>query len=254
MTRLLLTALLILAGTGSAWPVNQVETYDYCNGRFAFSINIPKNIFLAQPESNNGDGRGFVSKDGSAKLSVYGWNNALSEKLIDIYMKETESGDQQDQRKITYKVIKENWFVVSGYEKDKIFYRKTFLVDDQFKTLIFTYSTSKKEIYEPLIAGFVNTFKETQSQPNLSTLRHLRPAMMAAVAIKRQLMMNFTSVLLMNYVRTLSGRVCGRRHSQKLTATKQKHRRPTYDTGWLSYGNWLPPRIFQLPVRIPLQS
>ena len=139
-----------------------VQTYEktetYCNGRFAFSIDIPTQILIPQPPPTNGNGRRFVSKDGSAVLRVYGSSNHLRKKLIDRYVEESNLSDKPAQTLVTYKVIKDDWFVISGYEGDKIFYQKEFLVDDQFKTFIFTFPHSKRAIYEPLIAGFAASF------------------------------------------------------------------------------------------------
>lgn len=132
----------------------------YHNSRFAYSIAYPKNTLYPQGESDNGDGQKFLSKDADASLIVYGSNNAFDQSLEDLYLDESRGGLPEDPKKVvTYRVLKNNWFVVSGYNAGKIFYRKTILNKDQFKSLYFEYPESKKKIYDPVTKQLSSSFK-----------------------------------------------------------------------------------------------
>lgn len=102
--------------------------HTYYNPRFGYSIAYPKDILYPQGESDNGDGQKFLSKDADASLIVYGSNNALNQSLEDLYLEESRGGTYENPTKVvTYQVLKNNWFVVSGYNSGKVFYQKTIL-------------------------------------------------------------------------------------------------------------------------------
>lgn len=132
----------------------------YHNPRFDYSIAYPKDILYPQGESDNGDGQKFLSKDADASLIVYGSNNALSQSLEDLYLEESRGGTHEKPTKVvTYKVLKNNWFVVSGYKSGKVFYQKTILNKNQFKFFYFEYPESKKKIYDPITKNIATSFK-----------------------------------------------------------------------------------------------
>jgi hypothetical protein len=134
--------------------------HTYYNSRFGYSIAYPKNILYPQGESENGDGQKFLSKDADASLIVYGSNNVLNESLEDLYFKESRGGMDENPKKIvTYKVLKNNWFVVSGYNSGKVFYQKTILYKDQFISFHFEYPESKKNIFDPITKHIASSFK-----------------------------------------------------------------------------------------------
>lgn len=126
---------------------SEIDTY--CNSRLSYSIKFPKNILYLQNESANGDGLKIMSKDEKAILLVYGSNNALDESLLDIFLEESAGGTYNNPKKVvTYKVMSSNWFAVSGYDSGNVFYIKTFLVNEQFKTFHFTYPESQRKLYD----------------------------------------------------------------------------------------------------------
>lgn len=132
----------------------------YHNAKFEYSISYPKQILYPQGESDNGDGQKFLSKDAAAYLLVYGSNNALDESLADRFREESRGGLADNPKKVvTYKLLKNNWFVVSGFIAGRIFYQKTLLNEGQFKSFYFEYPENEKARYEPLIKGFVASFK-----------------------------------------------------------------------------------------------
>jgi hypothetical protein len=131
----------------------------YTNVRFRYSICYPRDLLVPQGEAENSDGQKFLAKDG-AMLTVYGRNNALNQSLKDA-LEDTASRLAGPSGKVTYKVIKPDWFVVSGKNKQSVFYAKTLYADEQFKSFELTYDGSASNVYKPVIsklaACFVNT-------------------------------------------------------------------------------------------------
>ena len=125
---------------------SQRVTYrTYSNGRYGFSIAYPLGVLVPQGESENGDGQKFVSKDGSATMWAYG-SHRLEQSLQD------EFQAAQENRTVTYKILKRDMFVVSGTGNGKIFYRKTLLRGDDFKTFIIEYDEGERATFDPITA------------------------------------------------------------------------------------------------------
>jgi hypothetical protein len=139
-----------------------VDAYDtYHNDRFDYSIDYPKEILFPQGESDNGDGQKFLSKDAEVSLIVYGANNALDKSLEEMYREESRGGTPENpKRVVTYKVLEDNWFVVSGYNAGRIFYQKTLLSGGVFKTFVLEYDESEKERYDPIAKQIAKSFTD----------------------------------------------------------------------------------------------
>jgi len=129
------TAAVLVGGTaatgqvkGAAPPANDWHIFArYVNARFQYAICYPKDLLVPQGEAANSDGQRFLPKDGGAELIVYGSNNALDETLKG-RMSETEARLTGATGKVTYKVQKANWFVLSGQNGQTVFYVKTLLI------------------------------------------------------------------------------------------------------------------------------
>jgi hypothetical protein len=134
--------------------------YDtYHNVNYDYSIEYPKNILTPQEADPDGAGRTFTSKNADASLSLRA--NALNQPFEEIYNEACrEELAQEPTRTITYKVIKPNWFVISGYrEGGMIYYKKTILNNGMLKTFIFMYQANKKATYDPITKHLVASFK-----------------------------------------------------------------------------------------------
>lgn len=132
----------------------------YGNTRYKFSVSYPSNLMTAQREADNGDGRAFVSHDGKTRMLAYGTNNVLDETLQARYKHDARGIEPGD--KVTYKVQKNNWYAVSGYRADLIFYRKTFVNDGQFLTLDVTYPKSQRAKWDKIVTQIVQGFRLTR--------------------------------------------------------------------------------------------
>jgi len=132
--------------------INQRVTYrTYSNARYRFSIAYPVGVLVPQGESDNGDGQKFASKNGNATLLAFG-SNRLDRSLQD------EFQTAQENRSVTYKVLKRDMFVVSGTENGKIFYQKTLLRGDSFKTFIIEYHEHERAVFDPITSRIAHSF------------------------------------------------------------------------------------------------
>jgi hypothetical protein len=130
----------------------------YTNVRFQYDICYPADLLFPQGEPDNSDGQKFLAHDG-AQLIVYGSNNALDESLKEM-LADTESRLIATSGKVTYKVLKANWFVVSGQNEQTVFYSKVLYSHGRFKSFELTYDRSVGALYEPLIARLAKCFTD----------------------------------------------------------------------------------------------
>lgn len=128
---------------------------DYYNSRYGFFVKYPENLII-QHESENNDGIELIGDDGF-NLKVYGSNdaNVFNMSLNDFYKKElTEHKD------VTYKVKKKNWFVISGYDGEFIFYIKKYVGNGSTNTLFLKYPSNLRDKYYDVITVISKSFKE----------------------------------------------------------------------------------------------
>lgn len=142
----------ILQANGNHIYISQRVTYrTYSNARYGYSIAYPAGLLIPQGESDNGDGQRFASKDGSATLLAFG-SNRMDRSLAE------EFQSAQANRSVTYKVLKRDMFVVSGTENGKIFYQKTLLRGDAFKTFIIEYDEQERATFDSITARIARSF------------------------------------------------------------------------------------------------
>ena len=137
----------------------------YTNVRFAYSLCYPADVLTPQGEAENGDGQKFLSRDSRAQALVYGSNNVLDQSVSETYSDELQA-DEKAGIKVTYRVVKPGYFVVSGSGAGKIIYQKTVLVGDVFKTLRLEYPEDQKAVFDPIVSTMSDCF-----QTNLKTQR-----------------------------------------------------------------------------------
>lgn len=144
-----LVILLVTAATAQ-----QLDYQVYSNTRFGYTVEYPAKLLIAQGESDNGDGQTFRSSDGKCEMLVYASYNVLNETLKSIYRKELSKHS-----KVTYKLLKPTFFVLSGIDEDRVFYRKTIYRSGIFYTLEITYPLSEKALYDKVTARVSKSFR-----------------------------------------------------------------------------------------------
>ena len=128
-------------------------TIDYANTRFAFKVRIPRALFSAQGESDNGDGQRFVSADGKAEVRAYGgW-------LIEPEIPCAASAAISDKvMQLTYQRTMGDISIASGTISDQIFYTKVIRTKDRCLTLTLRYPSADKQVYDAAVKGIADSF------------------------------------------------------------------------------------------------
>ena len=139
------------APAASAAP--STATIDYANTRFAFEVRIPRALFNAQGESDNGDGQRFVSADGKAEVRAYGgW---LMEPEIPCAATAAISDKAMQ---LTYQRTMGDISIASGTISDQIFYTKVIRTKDRCLTLTLRYPSADKQVYDAAVKGIADSF------------------------------------------------------------------------------------------------
>lgn len=157
-------AILFLIPIFSFQEIQAQERYkSYHNSRFEFCLEIPYQIFEAQRPPENGDGQRYLSRYGESLLLTYG-GHSLDMSLKEEMKFRLDTGDFRDrERTITYERIAEDFFILSGYVGDKIFYRRTHLQNKMFKTFYLEYPKTEKAKFNEIISHMVKTFPNCPS-------------------------------------------------------------------------------------------
>ncbi|WP_020559827.1 hypothetical protein [Thiofilum flexile] len=105
-------------------------------------------------------GQIFKSIDMSAILYTSGVGNVDDKGIDELYF-DALNPDDKDEKVFTYKILGDNWFVVSGYHNNDIFYKKTILSDKSGLVLsfYFKFPKSKKSFYSDITVRMSKSFK-----------------------------------------------------------------------------------------------
>jgi hypothetical protein len=138
----------------------------YGNGRFNFFAKYPSNLFDDKYQSTNGDGITLKNKSKNIEVLFYGSLAVLNFNIKDEYKSHINYIKEDKNREITYKRIKRNWFILSGYDYSKrvIFYSKTYMINkedngDVFITYRIEYPIKDKKKYNYLIKLINSNFR-----------------------------------------------------------------------------------------------
>lgn len=106
------------------------QPMQYRNARFGFTMTYPSN-FVLDPDSipEGGDSARFWTLDRRATAVVTGIRNGLGQSLNDLLDEATKDVTENSHGTITYTRARDNWFVISGFIGERIFYRRSFLSD-----------------------------------------------------------------------------------------------------------------------------
>jgi len=138
---------------------NELNTY--CNARFGYCINYPK-FLIAQPESQNGDGRIFTNKEGQKILTGFGrLNQDADGNAISLNKQYTSDIQELSKAKsnISYQKLGKDFYILSGHKNGKIFYQKMIVKNDTFCFAILEYQDSDKPIYDSVSVDIFKSFK-----------------------------------------------------------------------------------------------
>ena len=138
---------------------NQFEYKTYYNSNRQFKIDYPSFLTMG-PAPENGDGREFISDGGEIRLWTYS-TYYTDQSISQLYFQELNDENYT----ITYKVLKTNWYVVSGIDNEngKEFYKKVYYSNQdggQIRTMFLQYPQTKEKDFDIIIPKMVQTFKD----------------------------------------------------------------------------------------------
>jgi len=144
-------------GTGDLKIPNEanINYEEYTNERFDFSLLYPKDIVSPEAPPKNNDGLTFASPNENVVMKAFGYNNIQGDTIEDLYREALA----QEGRNVTYRIREDNWFVISGYEGDRVFYIKKTMADNNVLTLDVEYDRSLQNEFDPVVATVSDSFQ-----------------------------------------------------------------------------------------------
>ncbi len=144
----------------SVYTTGEVSYGTYFNGRFGFAVAVPLGYLQPQGGLTDGNGQVFSSPDG-AQMRVFGSRLLLERDLTEAYEVLSQDGPN---RQVTYKVQRDDWFVVSGFTGaagDTVFYTKVMEHPESgaYLSLTLQYARDLKPTFDPITEEVVRSFR-----------------------------------------------------------------------------------------------
>lgn len=116
----------------------------YENPRFGFVLPVPPGMKTLRPP-DNGDGQAFSSMDGKVELTGWGSFNVENAALVDARYKDALA---EEGRTITYKRKTDDWYVVSGVNKNGTGFYEKYTADKNYASgWVMTYPQAEAKKY-----------------------------------------------------------------------------------------------------------
>jgi hypothetical protein len=147
-------------------PASKKHTWKtYTNVRFEYSVCYPSDVLVPQGEAENGDGQKFVTTDSRTEVLVYGSNNALNQLIDELYSDTIRSAEKKGIH-VSYKLLRNDRFAISGEGKGKVLYEKVVLSHDVFKALRLEYPAELKSDFNSIVSGMSACFLTNLKPPS----------------------------------------------------------------------------------------
>lgn len=148
-----------IASAAKYTPAPGERWVTYKNERFGYSFYYPTALFDAGQLPENGGGQTFNSKDGRAKIVVFGTlntENYTPAQYRKVILDEFGGYDRMD-----YSPTGQTWFVLSGFRGENIYYQKVMFSCSGkiINALSVTFPTAEKPSYERLVEIIEDHFK-----------------------------------------------------------------------------------------------
>lgn len=144
-----ITARLLAAAVAVSVGVPAAHAGSYSNEHYGYSVEYPSDLLIPEREADNGDGRHFHARHGTATMSVWGSFNGEEETPADI------ERDYSDRciGAVPYRVVKPNLVAFSCRTKGgRTLYHKTLVHHDVLTTIEFDYPSAEHAIWDPVVA------------------------------------------------------------------------------------------------------
>ena len=148
--------------------IEEVNYQRYRNDIFNYSVLYPMDLLTPQTidrsDLTSGDGQTFASENNDITLRVFGVNQLPSETLVQRYEQ------AQTDRSVTYRIIEDDFFVVSGNDDGDVFYRKTLSEEGAFKVLELSYPQTLRAEFDSVARAIADSFATTEVGTGITQL------------------------------------------------------------------------------------
>ena len=139
---------------------NHIVKYKtFVNTHRGYKIDYPETWKPKGEPPANRDGRSFSSNQ-EIELIVFSHANINNTTIAEEFEKEIKNKEHL----ITYKRVKNNWYVISGFtlKNNKEFYKKVYRSEkyDEWRTMILNYSVKNHDKMQKVIPVLLKTFKD----------------------------------------------------------------------------------------------
>ena len=135
---------------------SRTEDYGcYVNHRYGYALAWPKRLLTPMGESDAGDGQVFTAPDGRAELRCWGGFSDTPQQALPEALKAALS---EPGRRVTYRHVAKDFFVLSGFTGGRIFYRKTVQAHDVLATFELIYDTALKKEFDRTVRDMSSSF------------------------------------------------------------------------------------------------
>jgi len=136
-----------------------LEYTRYVDAKTGTAITYPGSIFSKSDESTDQFTK-FISSDRLATFYLISRHNDHNETIADLSAT-AEEALAEEKALITYRRAKQDWFVLSGFINNNIFYRKTVLANDGKAIVTFqiNFPKSQKPFYYDIVERMSWSFK-----------------------------------------------------------------------------------------------
>jgi hypothetical protein len=154
----------------TAWS-RGCDWQNYRSERFGYNLLFPADVFTPRGMSPNGDGFEFVSRDGEAKLKVFGAYNTDNIGLVEYRTAVVREFAGYD--KLVYGPMGQGWFVLSGMRGASIYYQKVLFScgGRVISAFALTYPSQQRREYDGIVTGIEKSFR-TSSGPACYAAQH----------------------------------------------------------------------------------
>ena len=153
------------ASLGSGWQ-------RYSNDLYGSEFDFPAHVFTAAPAPNSADGRQFTSDD--ATLEIFATPNDKRETATS--WRRHLLQEKQGYDHVTYAPSGENWFVLSGFRGEMIFYEKYLFRDGLIHAFGIEFPANAKPFYAPIIERIEDSFGKSAPTAALARRAPTRPS------------------------------------------------------------------------------
>jgi len=123
------------------------------NHKFGYTIQLP-NYFSIGPLTASSIQYYTTDLDENIMIGVESLGEGSQTSIIKDYQTYLKTTDG-----ITYKVLKENWFVISGQNGNDIFYYKMIVKNNQTHFLMITYPKAQKDLFDNILPRISKSFE-----------------------------------------------------------------------------------------------